>query len=80
MSKWIKEMPKAAGRYWIRDSEGNDSGIVEIVEFGSRYPGEFLCAQYPARGPSPSFPIIPGTCWGGYFWTTPIDPIPPFNL
>ena len=78
MSKWIKEMPKAAGRYWIRDSDGDDAGVVDVVPWGSE--SEFLCAQYPGRSKDGKMSVIPGTCWGGYFWTTPLDPIPPFKV
>lgn len=77
--KWQREMPERAGLYWTRTSDGMESTPLQVC-YDTRE-GYFYCPQYPKRDEKGLFggSMIQGTCFRGWWWSEPIDPIPAFD-
>jgi len=82
--KWQREMPLAVGRYWTRSLDGEEAGIVAVAALPD---GQLFTPAHMKKSHLPFTDedrvrgalILPGTSWGGWWWSEPIPACPPFD-
>lgn len=76
---WQREMPSQPGLYWARNSDGDETGPLQVC----REPREgwLFCPRYPKTSDRGLFggPMIAGTSFRGWWWSEPLPPCPDFE-
>jgi hypothetical protein len=68
--RWMREMPQKAGMYWTRTADGLEAGIVAVCALPD---GQLFTPRYMDHQ------MVPGTTWGGWWWSEPVPPCPPWS-